>query len=225
MRAASVREIGGRRQREPSPEHLLHLLRREVVAPDLPQGGCHRRRQASGAAWLQGEIAKRGTIEVLRHGIRHGAHDLDLFYGTPSPGNEQARDRFERNRFTVTRQLRYYCRAKMGTGVWHMKFKPPIIESELPTAKQIAKELKRRLYTNSTEPEDYGSGIDPSEAKAITIPSHHFHSIAGRKRIDKHLYWSVEYEASKIGIVVGFGVHAILIGTDASFYTRWEQPL
>ena len=58
-------------------------------------------------ARLQGEVAKRGTVEVLRHGIRHGAHDLDLFYGTPSPGNEQARDRFERNRFTVTRQLRY----------------------------------------------------------------------------------------------------------------------
>ena len=58
-------------------------------------------------ARLQGEIAKRGTVEVLRHGIRHGAHDLDLFYGTPSPGNERARDRFERNRFTVTRQLRY----------------------------------------------------------------------------------------------------------------------
>ena len=58
-------------------------------------------------ARLQGEIAKRGTIEVLRHGIKHGAHDLDLFYGTPSPGNDQAGDRFERNRFTVTRQLRY----------------------------------------------------------------------------------------------------------------------
>ena len=58
-------------------------------------------------ARLQGEVSKRGTIEVLRHGIRHGAHDLDLFYGTPSPGNEQARERFEPNRFTVTRQLRY----------------------------------------------------------------------------------------------------------------------
>ena len=58
-------------------------------------------------ARLQGEIAKRGTIEVLRHGIKHGAHDLDLFYGTPSPGNELARERFEQNRFTVTRQLRY----------------------------------------------------------------------------------------------------------------------
>ena len=43
---------------------------------------------------------------MLRHGIRHGAHELALFYGTPSPGNTQAQERFEQNRFTVTRQLR-----------------------------------------------------------------------------------------------------------------------
>ena len=58
-------------------------------------------------ARLQGEIAKRGTIDVLRHGIKHGPDHLDLFYGTPSPGNEKAKERFEQNRFTVTRQLRY----------------------------------------------------------------------------------------------------------------------
>ena len=58
-------------------------------------------------ARLQDEISKRGTIDVLRHGIRHGAHNLELFYGTPSPENEQAKKRFEQNRFTVTRQLRY----------------------------------------------------------------------------------------------------------------------
>ena len=58
-------------------------------------------------ARLQGEISKRGTIDVLRHGVRHGAHDLDLFYGTPSAGNPQAEERFEQNRFTVVRQLRY----------------------------------------------------------------------------------------------------------------------
>ena len=58
-------------------------------------------------ARLQGEITKRGTIDVLRHGIRHGAHEFTLFYGTPSPGNTQARERFEQNRFTVHRQLRY----------------------------------------------------------------------------------------------------------------------
>ena len=58
-------------------------------------------------ARLQGEVSKRGAIDVLRHGIRHGPHHLHLFYGTPSPGNEPARERFEHNRFTVTRQLLY----------------------------------------------------------------------------------------------------------------------
>ena len=56
---------------------------------------------------LQGEISKRGTIDVLRNGIRHGPHEFDFFYGTPSAENEKAKQRFEQNRFTVTRQLRY----------------------------------------------------------------------------------------------------------------------
>ena len=54
-----------------------------------------------------GEVIKRGTIDVLRSGIKHGALHLDLLYGTPSAGNRQAQERFEQNRFTVTRQLRY----------------------------------------------------------------------------------------------------------------------
>ena len=58
-------------------------------------------------ARLQGEIGKRGVIDVLRHGIKHGQHDVDLFYGTPSPGNPKAAERFALNRFSVTRQLRY----------------------------------------------------------------------------------------------------------------------
>ncbi len=58
-------------------------------------------------ARLQGEISRRGAVDVLRHGVRHGAHDLDLFYGAPSAGNPRAQERFEQNRFTVVRQLRY----------------------------------------------------------------------------------------------------------------------
>ena len=73
-------------------------------ALDLSEAGPTRRRFL---ARLQGEISKRGTIDVLRHGIRHGAHDLDLFYGTPSADNPEAQERFRQNRFTVTRQLRY----------------------------------------------------------------------------------------------------------------------
>jgi type I restriction enzyme R subunit len=58
-------------------------------------------------ARLQGEVSNRGVVDVLRNGIKHGPHDIDLFYGTPSSGNEKARALYEQNRFTVTRQLRY----------------------------------------------------------------------------------------------------------------------
>ena len=58
-------------------------------------------------ARLQGEITKRGTIDVLRHGVRHGPHDITLFFGTASPGNDKAKEQYENNRFSVTRQLRY----------------------------------------------------------------------------------------------------------------------
>lgn len=58
-------------------------------------------------ARLQGEVFRRGVIDLLRHGIKHGAHELDLFYGTPSAGNKKAKALFEKNRFTVTRQLKY----------------------------------------------------------------------------------------------------------------------
>jgi len=58
-------------------------------------------------ARLQGEIAKRGVIDVLRKGIKHGPLHVDFFYGTPSPGNPKAAERFAANRFSVTRQLRY----------------------------------------------------------------------------------------------------------------------
>jgi hypothetical protein len=49
-------------------------------ALDLGQDGPTRRQFL---ARLQGEITKRGTIDVLRHGVKHGPLHLDLFYGTP----------------------------------------------------------------------------------------------------------------------------------------------
>ena len=59
-------------------------------------------------ARLQGEVTKRGTIDVLRKGIKHGPHhQIDLMYGTPSPGNEKAQGLYRQNRFSVTRQLHY----------------------------------------------------------------------------------------------------------------------
>ncbi|MCB1917145.1 MAG: type I restriction endonuclease subunit R [Rhodocyclaceae bacterium] len=73
-------------------------------ALDLGDDGPTRRKFL---ARLQGEVSKRGTIDVLRHGIKHGPHHIDLFYGTPSPGNAKAAELNKSNRFSVTRQLRY----------------------------------------------------------------------------------------------------------------------
>ncbi len=58
-------------------------------------------------ARLQVEVTKRGTIDMLRKGVKHGPHQIDLMYGTPSPGNEKASVQYGQNRFSVTRQLRY----------------------------------------------------------------------------------------------------------------------
>ena len=58
-------------------------------------------------ARLQGEIGKRAIVDVLRKGLKHGPHEINVFYGSPSPGNAQAAERFALNRFSVTRQLRY----------------------------------------------------------------------------------------------------------------------
>jgi type I restriction enzyme R subunit len=58
-------------------------------------------------ARLQGDIGKRGVIDVLRHGIKYNALSFDLFYGTPTPENEKASERHKANRFSITRQLHY----------------------------------------------------------------------------------------------------------------------
>lgn len=73
-------------------------------ALDLGQDGLTRRKFL---ARLQGEVSKRGTIDVLRHGVKHGPHHIDLFYGTPSPGNARAAERYAANRFSIARQLCY----------------------------------------------------------------------------------------------------------------------
>ncbi|TVR19570.1 MAG: type I restriction endonuclease subunit R [Anaerolineaceae bacterium] len=79
------------------PDALDHLS----LSADEPSG-----RQF--LARLQGEITKRGVIDVLRKGVSHGRlNDLRLFYGTPSAGNPTAQARYAANRFSVTRQLRY----------------------------------------------------------------------------------------------------------------------
>lgn len=56
---------------------------------------------------LQGEITKRGIIDVLRNGIKVYPVDLIMFYLTPTENNTKAKEMFGKNIFSVTRQLRY----------------------------------------------------------------------------------------------------------------------
>lgn len=56
---------------------------------------------------LQGEIAKRGIIDVLRNGVKIYPANLIMFYLTPSENNAKAKEMYEKNIFSVTRQLMY----------------------------------------------------------------------------------------------------------------------
>lgn len=56
---------------------------------------------------MQGEIAKRGVVDVLRKGVSHGPVHVDLYKLLPTPGNVSAAENFGKNIFSVTRQLRY----------------------------------------------------------------------------------------------------------------------
>lgn len=56
---------------------------------------------------LQGELAKRGIIDVLRNGIKVYPVNLIMFYLTPSENNAKAKELFGKNIFSVTRQLHY----------------------------------------------------------------------------------------------------------------------
>jgi type I restriction enzyme R subunit len=58
-------------------------------------------------ARVQGEVTKRGVVDVLRHGIQHGPAVVNFFFPSPSPSNDRARQLYDANIFSVTRQLRY----------------------------------------------------------------------------------------------------------------------
>ena len=58
-------------------------------------------------ARLKSEVGRRGIVDAFRKGVKHGPHDITLFYGAPSPGNRRAAEFYEQNRFSVTRQSSY----------------------------------------------------------------------------------------------------------------------
>jgi len=57
---------------------------------------------------LNQELAQRGTVDVLRHGIKDYTASLDLAYFKPASGlNPEMVELYSKNRVSVTRQVRY----------------------------------------------------------------------------------------------------------------------
>ncbi len=105
---------------------------------------------------LQGEIAKRGVIDVLRNGVKHGPGSIELFFGTPTPGNVKAEELFAANIFSVIRQLHY---SKDAT---KLSLDVAIFINGLPVA---TFELKNSLTKQTVEDaiEQYKRDRDPKE--------------------------------------------------------------
>jgi Type I site-specific restriction-modification system, R (restriction) subunit and related helicases len=105
---------------------------------------------------LQGEIAKRGVIDVLRNGVKHGPGSVELFFGTPTPGNAKAEALFAANIFSVTRQLHY---SKDAT---KLSLDVAVFINGLPVA---TLELKNSLTKQTVEDaiEQYKRDRDPKE--------------------------------------------------------------
>jgi type I restriction enzyme R subunit len=60
-----------------------------IVAALDPDGDSPTRQKS--LVRLQGEIAKRGVIDILRNGPKHGLHDIALFYPSPRPATQSGR--------------------------------------------------------------------------------------------------------------------------------------
>ena len=105
---------------------------------------------------LQGEIAKRGIIDVLRKGVSIYPASLVMFYMTPSEQNKKAAELFAQNIFSVTRQVAYSNdNTKLALDLC-------IFINGLPV---ITCELKNQLTKQNVEDavEQYQNDRDPRE--------------------------------------------------------------
>jgi type I restriction enzyme R subunit len=105
---------------------------------------------------LQGEITKRGIIDVLRNGLRIYPANLIMFYQTPSYNNRTAHEMFDKNIFSVTRQLMY---SRYNT---RLALDLCIFLNGLPI---ITCELKNRMTKQDVEDavQQYKTDRDPRE--------------------------------------------------------------
>ena len=81
---------------------------------------------------LSSEITKRGIIDVLRNGVKIYPADLIMFYLTPTENNKKQHEMYQKNIFSVTRQLRYASdRSKLALDLCIFINGLPVITIEL----------------------------------------------------------------------------------------------
>lgn len=105
---------------------------------------------------LQGEITKRGIVDVLRNGIKVYPVDLIMFYLTPTDSNPTAKIMHDKNIFSITRQLQY------STDATRLALDMCLFINGLPV---ITFELKNQFTKQNVKDavEQYKNDRDPSE--------------------------------------------------------------
>jgi len=106
---------------------------------------------------LADEINRRGTLDVLRKGIRDYGAYFDLFYPKPSSKlNEQLRKKFEANIFSITRQLYYSEKNNKSVDIVLFINGLPVVVMELKdklAGQNVADAIKQYKYDrDSREP-------------------------------------------------------------------------
>ena len=107
-------------------------------------------------ARVQGEVAKRGIVDVLRKGLQAYPAKFDLFYQTPSEKNETAKERFDKNVFSVTRQLQFSAdQTRLALDMCLFINGLPVITFELKNSftKQSVDDAVRQ-YQNDRDPRE-----------------------------------------------------------------------
>lgn len=105
---------------------------------------------------LSSEITKRGIIDVLRNGVKVYPADLILFYLTPTENNSKQRELYQKNIFSVTRQLRYsQDRSKLALDLCIFINGLPVITMELKNSLtgQCTKDAVQQ-YKDDREPKE-----------------------------------------------------------------------
>ncbi len=105
---------------------------------------------------LSAEVAKRGTLDVLRNGIKSDGQTFRLAYLRPVSGlNEETQRLYEANRFTVIRQLRYSTKMDHSLDMALFLNGLPIFTAELkePLTGQTVEDAVRQ-YRQDRDPKE-----------------------------------------------------------------------